>query len=145
MSDFENSDLLKYVLKRLIDISSRKTSYVNAITTMDSSVKDLKEKYDFLRHIEIKNTQYLESDDSITIMADINNIESNELGKALYSIIKKMNKSLGKSAGHFFIKEFRTGMNDDYHSMITDLGIDLSLLQLEFEVEELEKKLKNRK
>lgn len=145
MSKSENSEILKYILKRLIDISSRKTSYGNAVTTMNNSVNNLKEKYDFLKHVEIKNTQFSESDNSINIMSDINKIESNEMGKALYAIIKTMNKSLGKNAGHFFIKELRSGMDEDYHTMISDMGIDLSLLQLEFEVEELEKKLKDNK
>ena len=145
MSQFENSDILKYVLARIIDISSRKTSYGNAISTINNSVKNLEEKFDFLKHVEIKNTQFSESDDTISILSDIDRIESNMMGRAIYEIIKTMNRTLGKSAGHFFMKELRSSLDDEYYSTISEMGIDLSLLQLEFEVEELEKKLNENK
>jgi len=145
LSQFENSDILKYVLARIIDISSRKTSYGNAISTINNSVKNLEEKFDFLKHVEIKNTQFSESDDTISILSDIDRIESNMMGRAIYEIIKTMNRTLGKSAGHFFMKELRSSLDDEYYSTISEMGIDLSLLQLEFEVEELEKKLNENK
>lgn len=141
MAQFENSKVVKYILNKLIDISSRKTSHGTAVMTIDRSLKNLIEKYEFLKHVEIKNTQYSEDDNTITVMSDIDKIDTDKMGKALYAVIQTMNRSLGKNAGHFFIKELRSNIDDDYHSYIRDMGIDLSLMQLEFEVEELEKKM----
>ena len=141
MAQFENSKVVKYILNKLIDISSRKTSHGNAVITIDQSLKNLIDEYDFLKHVEIKNTQYTEDGNTITVMSDIDKIDTNEMGKAIYAIIQTMNRSLGKNAGHFFIKELRSNIDDDYHSSIRDMGVDLSLMQLEFEVEKLEKKI----
>jgi len=141
MSSIENSEVVRHVLQKLIDISSRKTTEEHAVSTMYGLIKKLEEKYNFLRHIEIKDTRFLELDDSISVMSDINVVRSNDVGEALYHIIKTMNVALGKDAGHFFIKELRSNIGEVYYSIIEDMGLDLGLMQLEYEVNKLEKNL----
>lgn len=141
MVEFENSEVMEHVLNILISISSRKTTQGQAITTIYNLIEKLKDKYDFLKHIEIKDTRYLEYDEPISVMSDIDKIKSNNIGKALYDIIKNMNIALGRDAGFFFIKEFRRNLGDHYSESIEDMGVDLGLLQLEFEVNEITKKL----
>ena len=141
MPEIENSEVVEHILKTLIDISSRKTTESHAILIMDSLMKKLEKRYDFLKHVEIKDTRFLEFYDPISVMTDIDVVESNEIGKALYDIIMTMNNELGKDAGHFFIKELGNNIGEMYHSMIEDMGIDLGLMQLEYEVSEMEKRL----
>ena len=141
MPEFENSEVMKYVLNTLINISSRKTTQGQAVSTMNNLIEKLKNKYDFLKHIEIKDTRYLELDDPISVMSDIDNIKSDNIGKALYEIIKNMNIALGRDAGFFFFKELKRNLGDDYSESIEDMGLDLGLMQLEFEVNEITKKL----
>lgn len=141
MPQLENSDVVKHVLQTLITISSRKTTSGQAISTLYESVNQLKVKYAFLKHVEIKDTSFLELDDPVTVMSEIDGVGSNKIGRALYDIIKTMNSNLGKDAGYFFIKELRNRMGDDYVSTIEEMGLDLGLMQLEFEVNEMTKKL----
>ncbi len=141
MAEFENSEVMKHVLNTLVNLSSRKTNQGQAITTMNNLIEKLKNKYDFLKHIEIKDTRYLELNEPISVMSDIDKIESDNIGKALYDIIKNMNIALGRDAGFFFIKEFRRNLGDHYSESIEEMGIDLGLMQLEFEVNEITKKL----
>ena len=140
--DIENSEVLDHVLTNLINMSSRKTTKEQAFLTMSDLIKKFQNKYDFLRHVEINDNRFSEMKDPITIMSDINNIDSDKVGKALYEIIKNVNESLGKSAGHFFIKELRTRLDGNYTTKIEDMGLDLGLMQLEFEVSQMSKKLK---
>jgi len=74
-------------------------------------------------------------------MTDINKVDSKILGNALYDIIKNVNSALGKDAGHFFIKELRTNIGTEHITKMEDIGLDLGLMQLEFEVSEMTKKL----
>ena len=141
MASIENSEVVQHILQKLIDISSRKTTEENAVTTMYELIKKLEEKYEFLKHIEVKDTRFLEMDDSISVMSDINVIKLDNVGEALYDIIKTMNLSLGKDAGHYFIKELRNNIEETYHSTLEDMGLDLGLMQLEYEVSRLEKNL----
>ena len=103
MAILNNSEVFRQVLDTLIDISSRKTTMGHAVSTIADIIKQLENKYDFLKHVEVNDTRFIERDKSISVMADINEIKSNELGDALYDIIKTMNIVLGKDAGYFFI------------------------------------------
>ena len=145
MPEVENSEVVKHVLRTLMDISRRKTTAGHAIFVMDSLMKKLEKKYDFLKNIEIKDTRYMEVYDPVTVMIDIDSVKSHELGEAIRDIIMTMNNDLGKDAGHFFIKEVRNNIEDEYHSTIEEMGVDLGLMQLEFEVNEMERRFRAEK
>jgi len=142
MPQLENSEVVKRMLTILINISGRKTTAGHAALTMDTLIKRLAEKYDFLKHVEINDTRFSEITDPVTVMSDIDTVGSNEMGKALHAIIRTMNESLGKDAGYFFIKEIQSSLEDEFHSAIEKMGVNLSFMQLEQEIDKLEKKLK---
>lgn len=141
VADMQNSEIMVYVLQKLFDISSRKTTQQQALSTMSDLIKKFENKYGFLRHVELKDTRFSELEEPISIMSDVDTINSDEVGKALYDIIRNMNMALGKNAGHFFIKELRTRMDENYITTIEDMGLDLGLMQLEFEVNQMTRKL----
>ncbi len=132
---------MKQVLRTLINVSSRKTTDEYAVTALNTLIKQLKQQYDFLKNIQIKDIQYLEESNPVTVMSAVNFIPPTEIGKALSAIISTMNQSLGKNAGHFFIKEIQRNLEEEYSSTIKDMGVDLNMLQLEFEVAQLEKEV----
>jgi hypothetical protein len=142
----EKSDVMKNVLKTLISISSRKTDLPYAIMTMEDLMKRLETRYTFLKHIQINDSLYNENTtDFISVMSDINTVPPVEMGNALHAIIDSLNRSLGDKAGHFFIKEIRSTLNDEYLSVIKTMGVDLGLMQLEDEVTRLERDFAERK
>ena len=136
----ENSEILKQILEELIDISSRKTTEAHAVTVMGSLMEKLRKRYNFLEHVDVKDTRFLEDVDSVSVMSEIDKIPPNEIGKAIYSIIYLMYKSLGKDAGHFFIKELSRNIGDSYNTSIKNMGVDLSLMQLESQVTRMERR-----
>jgi hypothetical protein len=130
-----------HILGTLLNISSRKTTPGHALLTMNGLITKLQEKYNFLKHVKIKDTRFVELDDPIDVMADINSVKSDDVGRALYDIIKSTNDALGGSAGHFFIKELKNNIEENYYTKIEQMGLDLGLMQLEFEISEMTKKL----
>jgi hypothetical protein len=146
MSLPEKSDVLKNVIKTLISISSRKTDLPYAIMAIEELIKRLEVKYDFLKLVQINDDVYNEeTTDFISVMSGINTVSSTELGHALHAIIDLMNRRLGENAGHFFIKEIRNKLSDDYLSVMRDMGVDLGMMQLESEISRLERDLAARK
>ncbi|MFA5102458.1 MAG: hypothetical protein WC525_04845 [Candidatus Thermoplasmatota archaeon] len=142
----KKSDTIKNVLRTLISISSRKTDLPFTIMTIEDLIKQLEQQYSFLRHIQISDDFYKEqSGDMVSVMSDINTVPPTELGNALHSIIDSMNRSLGEHAGHFFIKEIRNKLGDDYLLAMRDMGVDLGLMQLESEISRLERDITRRK
>ena len=137
---------MKNVLKTLIAISSRKTDLPYTILTLEELIKRLETRYDFLKNIQINDDVYNEEmTEVISVMSDINAVPSPELGKALHAIIQSVNNSLGENAGHFFIKEIRNRLSDEYLTVMReDMGVDLGLMQLESEITRLERNLAER-
>ncbi len=141
----ENSEVMKNVLNTLLKISNRKDTDINVISTMDSLVKKLEEKYSFLKHVEIKDTRFLETDNPITVMSDMNNVPSTEIGKAIHEIIFSMTASLGRDAGFYFIKEIGHRIGEDCNTTINDdMGVNLNLMQIECDVSRMERRLTDR-
>lgn len=145
MASIETSEIVEKLLTVLLDITRRKTNETHAFYTLETVINQLKNQYDFLEHIHLKDTLYSEDDDTITIMKDINKVNTSELGIALQDILTSMYHSLGKNAGYFFMKEIQEALGDEYISSMKEIGVDLGLLQLESEIEELEKTIMQRR
>jgi len=145
MSSLENSEIVENLLNVLIDISGRKTDRGHAIFTLESVIRKLEDKYGFLTNIEVNDTRYLEFVNPIDVTSDINNTSSADIGEALHDIITTMDSSLGSDAGHFFIKEIRNKLSDEYRFSMDEMGVDLSLMQLEREVRNLERSIMKKK
>lgn len=141
MAEIENAEIVRHVLQKLIDISGRKTTQGHAVIKIIKLISNLRIKYGFLKHVEIKDTRFLELDEPISVISGIDSVKSDDIGKALYDIIKTMNSDLGEDAGHFFIKELKNTIGDDYYTKMEELGLDLGLMQLEYEVDRMTRKL----
>jgi len=145
MAELEKSDILKNLLDNLINISGRKTTRGHAIYTLERVVRKLEDKYDFLKNVKIKDTRYIEDDDTVSVMSDVNVVDSFEMSRAIQDIVTTMDDQLGEDAGHFFIKELKGNLDDDSISFMDEMGVDFSVLQLEREVRNLEKFITRKK
>jgi len=141
MASIKNSELMENVLSTVINISSRKTNKGHAIFTMNKLLKNLETRFDFLKNIEVNDIRYTENENPVTVMTGIDKTKSEDVGRAIHDIIFTMNRSLGTGAGLFFIKEIRNTLDDEYISSMKDIGVDLGVMQLEHEVEEIEKSI----
>ena len=141
----ENSELLKHIISTLITVSGRKTTETHAVFIMDKVMKKLQNQYDFLRQVNLQDTTFLEDGEPVSIMTNLNSISKKDLREVLYKIISNMNETLGEDAGHFFIKEVAKNVRSDFTSIIKEIGLDFNLMQLENEINEMEKRMINRK
>ena len=141
----ENSEVLRNVLTTLLKISRRKDTDIDIVSTMKSLVKKLEGKYSFLNHIEINDRRFFEVDDSITVMSDLDSVPSTKVGEAIHDIIFSMVESLGRDAGFYFIKEIGHRVGEDcYTTIMDDMGVNMNLMQLEWDVSRMERRLSDR-
>jgi len=88
---------------------------------------------------------FFEAGDSVTVMSDLDSVSSTEMGEAIHDIMFSMIKSLGRDTGYYFIKEIGHRIGDDYYATIKEnMGINLSLMQLEWDVSRMERRLASR-
>lgn len=123
----EHELITKKTLKILIDLTSKKTSVGYAVETVDSIIKNVKLRHGVLKHITIDNSRYDEGVNAILINAEINSVESYELGKALWEVIRKIKEIDGDIN---FIEDFKKKLGSEYLQKIEGIGINLHLLEM---------------
>ena len=133
MSDIQNSDLIKQVIKTLLVITSRRASESVSILLINTILKTLTGRYNFLKHVKIKTALGYGDIAADTISVDpvINSVDSDTVGKVIETIIRVVSMDLKEKAGLFFIKEFKNRLGGNYVSEIRRCGVDLDILQLE--------------
>ena len=137
----ENNKLIKEILNTIIDISGRKTTQSHAVYLLESTLKNLKDQYTFLDTINVQDTTYLEDGEPVSIMGEVNNITSKEIGIAVKDLITTLNRSLGDDAGHFFLKELSHKLNDESVDALKNMGVDLDIMHLEQQITKMEKNI----
>lgn len=137
----ENNKLIKEVLNTIISISGRKTTQSHAVYILETTLKNLKERYRFLDSINVQDTTYLEDGEPISIMGEVNEIKAKEIGPAVKDLITTLNRSLGDDAGHFFLKELSHKLNDESVDALKNMGVDLDLMHLEQQITKMEKNI----
>ena len=141
MPEADNVNIIKNVVNVLISISGRKTDHGHALMMMDALIKQLESQFNFLKNIHITEKLYSESSEIVSVMSDMNVVKPTEVGKAIHALIL----TLHDSAGHFFIKEIKQTLGDEYVSRMTEIGVDFTLLKLDDEFTRMKKLLAHQK
>jgi len=132
MQAFENKEIIGRILKTTIGVIGRRTSDSYANVIIGSAIRELSNKYSFLKDINIQGTQYNEVYDIISFNSGLENVKPDQLANATNEFIEKISKSMGKDAGFYFIKEIKEDLPYEFEKTIKDIGIDLDYLQLQF-------------
>ena len=123
--------LVKKTLEALIDTVSKNTSEGFAVVAIDAAIGKLEEKHNILRYIKIDKSRYAEGANAISIMPDINNVESYKLGKAIREVIRMVGKELGSKTS-LYIEDFKKRIGTKYLYEIERIGVNLHFLELKF-------------
>jgi len=132
MPQLDNKEIIECILKSTINVISRRTSDAYAYGVVDNSVKKLTKKYNLLRFVKIKKTEYQEIFDVVNIKPEINDIDIKLVGKAIKDLMQNIICSMGKNVGYYFIREIKESLSFEYEKIIKEIGIDLDLLQFMF-------------
>jgi len=122
-------------LKSIVDVIGGRSSEDYALVMIGNTIKKLQEKYDFLRFLQTKNTRYSEIENIVNIDSSINQIDSEDLGKAMQEIVGMVVTAMGKNAGFFFVKEIKNKIGPNYGIALRNMGVDLDFMQFSFEVD----------
>ena len=108
---------------------------------MDSIRENLQESYPVFSLLEIKDTRFSENENLINLNRNIEYLSSKAICHGLKEYIELMNKKLGKNAGPFFYKEISSRLSQCSNDLMKSHGIDLMIMQLEYEISTLEKRI----
>jgi predicted DNA-binding protein (UPF0251 family) len=129
MKDIENSNLITEVLKALYTTVSRRTTQSFAVAVIDTIVRTIEERYDFLKYVQINRSGELA--DFIDISPKLNNIHPAKIGKSIEAIVQVVYMDLREKAGVYFINEVKKNIDEDVIMKLRECGVDLELLMLQ--------------
>ncbi len=131
LSRQEHEIITKKTLDTLVKIVGEKTHESFAVAALDDIIKNFEGAYDVLKYVKIDKSRYSEGVNAISIISEVNNVESYELAKALIKVIKMMGFTLGNKTISF-IKDFKKQMGEEYILEIEKIGVNLHFLELKF-------------
>ena len=131
MSEFKNSDVVKHLLKAIVDVAGRRTLDSFVVKSISTIIKTLEQEYDFLRYVKVKDVIYSEDGESVIVTSEIDSIDPFMIGKVIDIIIRKTYEGLDNEAGLYFITELEDYIGENYVSEIKNRGVDLDLIQSE--------------
>lgn len=122
--------MLGKTLEALLQIMAEKTSTRFAVASLEHLIQTLREKHDALHSIVVDKTKYEKGMSSITILPEINAIESYELAKAIEAIIKSAHDHI-EDRTLPFIEEFKERLGKTMLLDLEELGVNFHLLTLQ--------------
>jgi hypothetical protein len=132
MPEMNNSEIIEHIIRSTIDVMSRRTSEGYAIVVVKSALEKLGGKFDFLKCVEIRTTQYAENEELVSIHPDINQVRLQELGIALHKLLETFTIALGDAADFYFIRELKQEIGFTYEPILREIGVDLDFMQFKY-------------
>ena len=132
INNVQNSDIIKHTLFSLIYVARSKTTKDYAWIIAKNLLIELGENYSFLKYIHIDETKNLrDTIDDISVISDFDNIEPEQIGKAIQAIVDNYITRMGPKAGYFFLTEFKKILGLEYNMIIKKMGVDLRIIDLQ--------------
>lgn len=134
MINSTNSEIMERLLQTLVSKIGRRTHESYAVVAIDTILKVLEPKYDFLKYVTVNDTLYSEGSKAVSVMPEINSVEFDEFYKAVHELVLMTVKYLERDADFFFIRELQDALNDTGLGAIVE-KLNLSCRQLEYIVD----------
>ena len=103
----------------------------NILLKMNEVISSLKQNYEFLDNIKIKEISLENNDNIFEINPEINNVPAYKYAKALREIIIETSNYFSKDKS-IFIDEFKQSIGDEYLYEIEKIGVNLHFLEMKF-------------
>jgi hypothetical protein len=109
----------------------KEKSKENIKLKMNEVISSLKQNYEFLDNIKIKEISLENNDNIFEINPEINNVPAYKYAKALREIIIETSNYFSKDKS-IFIDEFKQSIGDEYLYEIEKIGVNLHFLEMKF-------------
>ena len=127
-----NASLIKNLLKSLYAVAGRRTSSRFADDVIRSSLEILKERFPFLKGVNINQQSSKNDVDDISIEQSLVDAAPREkIGKTIESLVRMVYDELNEEAGLYFITELKEHLGKKISKELSKTGIDLDQVQLE--------------
>jgi hypothetical protein len=124
--EIQKSDVMRRILKILMDVVEKQTSKSFAITFLKQHVDMLREQYSFLGYISINDIRYTLGSEEIAIQPEINNVDPRDLGRAIKSILQDTDTTLMNLGRNSVIGDLKIHLTTEYLAKLREMGVTIT-------------------
>jgi len=124
------SAVFSHVIKTIIDILGKTSSENYAIFVVNSFLRKIDTKYNFLKPISVKPAANEGELYHIIIGDNIHTISETDARRAIQQLLGSIIESLGEKIRDEFIEQFKNSLDKKYLSRIEEMGVNLYMIEL---------------
>jgi len=129
--EISNALVFKQVMHAILDVLGKASTPSYAVLFMDTILKKVDDKFEFLRFVKIDPTRYSQGAGAITVMTNFDDLTSIQTGRAIQKIMEEIVKTLVGEARLHFVEEFKKSVESSLLKQIEeDMGVNLHIVQL---------------
>jgi hypothetical protein len=119
-----------HIIKTLIDAIGKTSSENNAIFVVNSFLRKIDIKYDFLRFIKVEPATKQGELYHIIIGGNLDTISETDARRAIQHLLESIIESLGEKISSEFIQHFKNSLDKKYLLKLEDMGVNFHMLEL---------------
>ena len=124
------SALFRQVIKTLIDVIEKTSSENYAIIAVNSFLRKLDPKYQFLKQIAVEPSVNKDELYHITISETFDKISETDARRAIQHLLALVSNTMGEKIGDEFIEEFKEALEKKYLLKLEELGVNFHMIEL---------------
>lgn len=119
-----------HVIKTLIDVIGKTSSENNAIFVVNSFLRKIDMKYDFIKLIKVEPATKQGELYHIIIGGNLDTISETDARRAIHLLLESITESLGEKISDEFIQKFKNSLDKKYLLKIEEMGINFHMIEL---------------
>jgi hypothetical protein len=119
-----------HVIKTLIDVIGKTSSENNAIILVNSFLRKIDMKYDFIKLIKVEPATKQGELYHIIIGGNLDTINETDARRAIHLLLESITESLGEKISDEFIQKFKNSLDKKYLLKIEEMGINFHMIEL---------------
>jgi len=122
----EKSDVMRRFLKALMEALEKQTSKTFAIGLTAQRVEALRQQYTFLEYVSVNDIRYSLGSEEVAVKPEINNVDPQELGKAIGSILYDTDTALTDLGRNSVADDLRANLTLEYRAKLKEIGVTIN-------------------
>lgn len=126
--------LFTHIIKIIIEIINRTSSENNAITIMNSVLRTIETKYEFIKNIQVESAKNQGEPYQIIIKGNLDTISETDARRSIQLFLESITDVYGEKINQGFIQEFKNSLDKKYLVKLEEMGVNFHMIELHKEM-----------
>ncbi len=124
--EIQKSDVIRRLLKVLLEVLEKQTSKSFAIACLQQKIDKLRQSYPFLDHILINDIRYTLGPEELVVHQEINTVETQDLGEVITLILQEIDNTLTDLGRNSIASDLKTRLTFEYLTKLKEMGVTIT-------------------